>query len=194
MHTRKVVVSLFVVLVLGFAPFGLAQISAPSLDTHRVLGYFNPTTGLFEPLRTGMQDAEGAQVTPTTGTLVFNFTITLKTALPSHGLLLCSAAAAVIETSFSADEVGFGYAHFVSGSTYSCSVSIPYSWLLSTRTTDKIILSYKAEVIEGIQLTANNGTSTTVATTTGRASSQTIASVPVPVSGATTTEDVAVTL
>jgi len=194
MQNRNAVVSLFVVLVLGLVPLGFGQISSPSIAPQRVLGYFNPQTGLFEPLRTTSQESDGAQVTPTTGTLVFNFTITLKTSLPSHGLLLCSAAGAVIETGFSADESGFGFAHFVSGNTYSCSVSMPYSWLLSTRTTDKIILSYHVETIEGVVLTATNGTSTVVATTTARSSSQTIPSIAVPVTGTTTTTDVAVTL
>ena len=49
-------------------------------------------------------------------------------------------------------------------------------------------------MIEGIQITATNGTDTTVVTTTGRSSSQTIASIPVPLSGATTTESVGITL
>ena len=145
MQNRIAVVSLFIVLVLGLAPFGFAQLGTSALSTHRVLGYFNPDTGLLEPLPTAPQDPDAAQVTPTTGTLTFNITITLKTPLPTHGILACGAAGAVIETGYSADETGSALAHFVSGTTYSCSISMPYSWLLNTRTTDKIILSYKAE-------------------------------------------------
>ena len=181
-------------LVLAFAPFGFAQIADSPLSSRRTLGYYDPDTGLFEPLRPAMQDPEAPPVAPTTGTLVFNFTITLKSGLPKNGVLICSAGGAVIETSDSADETDFGYAKLVSGNTYSCSVSMPYSWLLNTPGSDKIILSYKAEIIVGIQVTAGNGTAVTVLQTTGRASSQTTASIPVPANGATTTKVVSITL
>jgi len=71
---------------------------------------------------------------------------------------------------------------------------MPYSWLLNTPASNKIIVSYKAQVNEGLQVTATNGTGTNVVVSAGRASSQTTASIPVPASGATTTENVSVTL
>jgi hypothetical protein len=194
MRKKGVLLALAVVLILAFAPFGFAQLGTEALSPHRVLGYFNADTGLFEPLRPAAEDTDLPPVAATTGTLVYNFTITLKSALPKNGVITCSASGAVIETKFSADEAGFGIAKLVSGTTYSCNVSMPYSWLLATPTSDKIILSYKAQVNEGIEFTASNGTATSVVLSTGRASSQTTASIPVPASGATTTENVSVTL
>jgi hypothetical protein len=194
MQKKSVVVSMALVLCLGLAPFGFAQLENPLSPSHRTLGYFNSDTGLFEPLHPGLQDPELLTATPTTGTLVFNFTITLKSTIPAHGIVLCNASGDVIETNFSAAEAGLGIAHLVSGNTYSCSVSMPYSWLLNTPSTDKIILAYKAQIFIGLQVTATNGTGTSVTGGASRASSQTTASIPVPANGATTTENVSVTL
>ena len=194
MQKRNVILGLAAAVFLGFVPFSVAQLATQAPSPHHILGFFNQDTGLFEPLRTAAQDSELPPVAATTGTLVFNFTITVKSAIPKNGIITCSAAGAVIETSYSTDETGFGIAKLVSGTTYSCSVSMPYSWLLNTPTSDKIILSYKAQVNEAIQITATNGTGTNVLVTAGRASSQTTASIPVPANGATTTENVSLTL
>jgi len=194
MQKRTMILGLVAAFALGFVPFSVAQLATHAPSPHHILGYFNQDTGLFEPLRPATQDAELPPVAATTGTLVFNFTITVKSAIPKNGVITCSAAGAVIETSYSTDETGFGIAKLVSGNTYSCSVSMPYSWLLNTPTSDKIILSYKAQVNEALQVTATNGTATNVVITAGRGSSQTTASIPVPANGATTTENVSVTL
>jgi len=194
MQKRNVFLALVAVLLLVRAPLGFAQLGRQALTPHRTLGYYNSDTGLFEPLRSATQDLAEPALTPTTGTLVYKFTITLKSPLPKNALIICSAGGAVIETGYSADEQGFGIATLESGDTYTCSVSMPYSWQLHTASTDKIILSYKAETYEAIQVTAANGTGTTVMSTAGRTSSQTIAEIPVPANGATTTETVSVTL
>lgn len=194
MQKRNVFLALVVVLFLVREPSGFAQLGTPALTPHRTLGYYNSDTGQFEPLRSAAPDLTAAAVTATTGTLVYKFTITLKSPLPKNGIVICSAGGDVIETTYSADEQGFGIATLESGDTYTCSVSTPYSWQLHTPSTDKIILSYKAQTYEAIQVTAANGTGTTVITTAGRASSQTTAEIPVPADGATTTETVSVTL
>jgi hypothetical protein len=194
MQKRNVFLVLVVVLFLVCAPFGFAQLGTQALTPHRTLGYYNSETGLFEPLRSATQDLAEPAVTPTTGTLIYKFTITLKSPLPKNALVLCSAGGDIVETGFSADEQGLGIATLESGDTYTCSVSMPYSWQLKTASTDKIILSYKAQTYEALQVTAANGTGTIVTSTAGRVSSQTIAEIPVPASGATTTETVSVTL
>lgn len=195
MQTRNSILALAVVLLLRFAPRAFAQLETRPFSPHRTLGYFNPETGLFEPLHPMAQDSElPLSVTPTAGTPGFKFTITLKSTLSKNAILICSAQGAVIETGFSTTEDGLGIAKLESGNIYSCTVSMPYSWLLNTPSSDKIILSYKAETLEAVQVTAANGTAISVTSTAGRSSSQTIASTPVPASGATTTETVSLTL
>src|SRR5215470_11968018 len=70
MQKKSVVVLLTFVLFLGLAPLASAQLENPLSSPHRTLGYFNSDTGLFEPLRPGLQDPESPATTPTTGTLV----------------------------------------------------------------------------------------------------------------------------
>jgi len=193
MKKQNVVLVLVVTLFVG-APLAFAQLGTPALTAHRILGYYNADTGLFEPARPSTPDLAEATVTPTTGTLVYKFTITLKSTLPKNALIICSAGGEVIESSYSANEAGLGIATPVSGDTYTCSVSMPYSWQLQKASTDKIILSYKAETYLALQVTAANGAGTTVQTTAGRVSSQSSAEIPVPANGATTTETVSITL
>jgi hypothetical protein len=193
MQTRNLILPLAVVLLFGFATHAFAQLEIHPSSAHRTLGYFNSDTGLFEPIPAMTQDSE-APVTPITGTLVFKFTITMKSTLPKNAILICSAQGAVIETGFSATENGFGIATLKSGNTYTCTVNLAYSWLLNTASTDKIILSYKAQTLEALQVNATNGSGTSVTSTAGRGSSQTAASIPVPANGAITTETVSVTL
>ena len=194
MQKRSVVFLLEVLMVLAFTPCTFAQLGTQAFTPHRTLGYYNSDTGLFEPLRPAEQDAETPAVTPTTGALVFNFTITLKSALPKNAILICTAGADVIETHYTTTEEGLGIAKLEAGNTYSCSVSMPYSWLLATPSTDKIVLSYKAQTYQALQVTAENGTAVSVTSTAGRASSQSPASIAVPANGAITTETVSITL
>ena len=135
MQKQNVVLALLVVLYLVSAPLGFAQLGTQALTPHRTLGYYNSDTGLFEPLRSATQDLSGATVTPTTGTLVYKFMITLKSPLPKNALVICSAGGSVIETTYSADEQGFGIATLESGDTYACGVSMPSFWQLHTPST-----------------------------------------------------------
>jgi hypothetical protein len=109
MQKRNVFLALVIVPFLVHAP-AFAQLGTQALTPQRTLGYYNSETGLFEPLRSATQDLAETVVTPTTGTLVYKFTITLKSSLPKNALIICSAGGTVIETGFSADEQGFGIA------------------------------------------------------------------------------------
>jgi len=117
MQKRNVILAIVAAFALGFVPFSVAQLATEAPSPHHILGYFNQDTGLFEPLRTAAQESELPPVAATTGTLVFNFTITVKSAVAKNGIIACSAAGAVIETSYSTDELGFGIAKLVSGTT-----------------------------------------------------------------------------
>jgi hypothetical protein len=194
MKVKTMALPLLVVLVLGLAPLGFGQLAAPTQTSHRTLGYFDSATGSFTPLRPE-QDPEAPAITPTTGTLVFNFTVSAKTAIPKNGLVTCSADASVFDSSgFTATENVTGIAKLVSGTTYSCALKIPYSWLLASAGTDTISLTVDAAIGDGLQITATNGTGTVVTPTSVRDSSQAIGTIKVPANGATTTETVAITL
>ncbi len=192
MQIRRMVFPLLVVFVLGLAPLSYGQF-ATHQPSHRTLGYYDPATGAFEPLRPA-QDVDAA-VTATTGTLVYKLTITVKSTIPKNGVVGCTGEASVSDSSGNSySEHGSGVAKLVSGTTYSCTVTLPYSWLLSSASSDKISRSYTANINYGYQLTATNGADSAVEPISARESDQSIPSISVPASGATTTEDISVTL
>jgi hypothetical protein len=71
---------------------------------------------------------------------------------------------------------------------------MPYLWELVTPSSDRISLGYKVEVDYALELTAANGTGTTVQLASSDKVNQNLASIAVPVDGTTTNEAVAVTL
>lgn len=185
MQSRKITLSLFVFLVFT-TTFSAAQIGK---DSHsRTLGYYDSTTRIFEPLQETM-DAEQPAVAPTTGTLTVKYTITVDATIPKNGVVACNADAEVTNDSSNSFPVedGESIATLVSGKTYSCSVIIHYSWLLSSVSTDKIQISGSASLVYGYQVTASNGTAVVVQPIPQRTAHQNLASISVPANGASTT-------
>ena len=190
---KLTVVSLFL-LGLAIAPFSYGQFAKPAETSHRVLGYYDPATGTFSPVRQSTAEVEAPAATTETGELIIKFTITVKAAIPKNGVVGCTATADAGDTASAHDETATGVATLVSGSTYTCSAIIHYSWLLATPTTDKIMLGGSATIDYGYEVTATNGAAILVQPTEARRSDTSIPSISVPANGATTTVDVNVTL
>jgi hypothetical protein len=92
MSIRRTVLSL-VVLGLGLVQLGFAQIATPAhQSSQRVLGYFDLTTGIFQPLHSTAEVDPATAVTDT-GELIVKFTITVKSAISKNGVVGCSASA-----------------------------------------------------------------------------------------------------
>lgn len=192
MRTFKMPLLTLALLALGLTSFASGQLASQARPAHRSLGYYDPATGIFEPLRP-LSDAE-TPVTPTTGTLTFSFTISAKTAVPTNGVISCQVTADISDASYDGSERAVGIATLESGTTYKCSAVMHYSWPLTSASSDKIGLSYTAGVEYGYQVTATNGTSVAVEPITGRETTQEVPSISVPANGASTTEDVSITL
>jgi hypothetical protein len=162
-----------------------------------ILGYWNPNTGTFSPLIQAAPDSGvSPDVAPTTGKFVFNFTLTVLSTVPKNGQVGCEADANTLESSTGQDitEHVTGIATLSSGSTWTCSVSMPYSWNLSTPSTDTVSLHYVISIDDGFEITATNGTATLVAPLVPRSSEQYLPSIKVPATGTTTTEAIAATM
>jgi len=101
---------------------------------------------------------EAKAITTATGKLVFTFTVTISSTIPENSVLVCTAIATV--EGYQQTMIGL-VKNPVAGKN-TCTVSMPYSWVLATESTDKIALSYKAEVDYGYEFTASNGTATSV--------------------------------
>jgi hypothetical protein len=133
-----------------------------------ILGYLNPRTHIFSPLMQSL--VAESKSAAATGTLQFEYTITVKSPVPSGGIT-CSAEATVF-TSTGADYIETaGVAATISGSTATCTVVIPYSWAGAT-SSDSVMLSYNVFGSNGVRVSDGslatiavpaNGTTKTIA-------------------------------
>jgi hypothetical protein len=194
MQIGKFTVLSLVVLGLALAPFSFGQLANKTQRPQHVLGYYDPTTGTFSPLHESPADFDPATASTETGELIVKFTITVKSTIPTNGVIGCSATADTGDAAGDYEERATGVATPVKGNTYTCSAIIHYSWLLDTPASDKISLSGSASIDYGYQVTASNGAATVVEPIEARGSTPSISSISVPASGATTTVDVSVTL
>jgi hypothetical protein len=124
--------------------------------------------------------------TPVTGTFIFTFTINIAGTIDSAAKIGCIADASLAEqkTFNTLDEEASSIATR-SGSTATCTVTIPYSWNLATPGSDKVILSYTVEA----PVNTND-----ITMLRQRMSRQTIGRIPVPPNGSTTNETITATI
>ena len=143
------------------------------------------TTGLASPV---------FGLAPTTGKFVFTFTVFITSPLPKDSAVVCYATASVNESGgLSVTQTATGIA-IPSGSKATCIATMPYSWLLGSPHTDRVLLSYKVEVDYGYEITASNGTGTAVELATSDKVAQDLLSISVPVDGSTTNTAVSAVL
>lgn len=125
-----------------------------------------------------------------TGKLVFSFTITIQSSIPSSSNIACEASAEI-------DDAGAGgqgpliteaaaVAATRSGTTATCTVNVPYAWNLLNSSTDKVQLSY----VISAPSSAFSGTSGLPA----RISTNIFGTIKVPANGATTTQTIKATI
>lgn len=183
------------VLALGAMLSGTAMAGAQSDGGHKkVLGYQDTETGEFRPLEKIVPDV----TTPaTTGEFEVTFTITLKSAVPTGGSVLCSTNFVVSSVSVTTGaattytESAYAVAK-VTGTTATCTVNTPYSWLLpaaSSTTETTLVGEHTASILGAPSTTVN------LSTVEGRSSSSAFVSTKTaPATGSITKYAVAVTL
>lgn len=194
MQIRKFTGFALPLLVLALASLSFGQF-APKPAPHRTLGYMDSSTGVFHPLGT-TDNAELTPASPISGTITFRLTINVKSSIPANAVIGCTGEASVFDdtSELPFDEYGSAVATLVSGTQYLCVVKLPYSWLLASPTTDKVTLSYTASMTYGYEATATNGTATVVQPVAARDTDHTLTPISVPLSGATTTNSITITM
>lgn len=194
MYIRKIVLRL-AVLGLGLAQLSFAQVASQARpSSQRVLGYLDPATGIFQAVHP-TAEIDPATALTETGELLFKFTITVKATIPKNAVISCSGHANTGDTAGEYGEDATGIATLVSGTTYTCSAIIHYSWLLNTPTTDPVLLSGGTTLEYGYQATAFNGSDTVVEPVGERVHGVSLPELKaIPANGATTTIAVNVTL
>ncbi len=142
---RKCSIALVAVIALGTlgrSVLALAQ-TANRPHTSKILGFQDTKTGTFHPLGTSAEALDPAATTTYSGTIEVTVNITLKTALPSGDVIACSVdAVASSESETTATSVAYDDSAAslatVSGSSATCKVNIPFSWVLGTPSTTVI--------------------------------------------------------
>lgn len=184
-----------------FACFGLAAaLAQTSLAQSPAISRITKTTpaSTASPLKRTVNDetaaAAAATTAPVTGSFVAKFTIKLSTAIPSGDSVICVLSTSLVDentTTYTLNneiEESKSSKATVSGSTATCSATIPYSWYLSSPSTDTVALSYQLYIVSS---TATNETGV------ARSSFQYVpgaGAIKVPSSGTTTTYTISATL
>ena len=147
-----------------------------------ILGFLDPHTGAFRPVPSA--GAEGPEALTTfTGTINVTLTITLKTTAITN--VTCSEEVSVIDAITSSPRFfaeGDSVAATGTGTTRTCTLSIPYSWALATQPNDTMSTSYVVAGTKGTGLPTRSSTLSPLDTRS------------VPANGTTTTLTAAVTL
>ena len=108
-----------------------------------VLGYLDPRTGAFRPVPVVTEESvDAASLSVFGGTITVTLTITLKTTTLTN--ITCTTDVSVLDGTTSPRI--FSETNTVAatgtGTTRTCKLSIPYSWSLSTQTSDNMSTGY----------------------------------------------------
>jgi hypothetical protein len=148
-----------------------------------ILGYLDPHTGAFLPVPQPDPSVDINAATTFTGTVTVTLTITLKTTGITN--ITCTESVSVLDGTISARV--FAESNSVaatgSGTTRTCTLSIPYSWSLNSQATDNMSTTYS--VVGSTGTTGLPQRSSTLSPLDTR---------KVPANGATTALTAAVTL
>ena len=123
------------------APTVWAQ-TANSQAKSGILGFLDPHTGAFRPVPAVAEDSLAPAAATFTGTINLTITVTLKTTGLTN--IICSEEVSVIDgtTSFSSFAESNTVAATGTGTTRTCKLLIPYSWLLTNQASDNMSTSY----------------------------------------------------
>jgi hypothetical protein len=190
-------------IALGIALAGSASTAAQSVQTAsrhtKVFGYQDPQTGAFHPLARAVPQA--ATTTPTIGKYEVTFNIAIDSTFPKGATLLCNVDITEISVTESSTPTEIDYGETasaslaVSGKTATCTVALPYSWVIPASTTKAPVVSTVTGAYSVSVFSSSSATITSAALEGLRSVSSTLP-IPatVPKDGATTTATVDATL
>ena len=151
MRSRTVLMSISLAALSLVSGNALLHSQAAEPQNSKTFGYQDSKTGIFHPL-TASGPTENTS-TAFTGTITVKLNITVKSAWPATSTRTIVCSAEFIENSLTASAQGSSYQEYasrnatLSGTTYSCFMSIPYSWLIpSTAIQNSLIGSYSVGV------------------------------------------------
>ena len=117
-----------------------------------------------------------APITPTTGKFVLNLTVTLQSTFPTTEVFSCGLSASTFDV---ASTLSFIEEEQVAakkvGNTLTCAITLPYSWALTSPTSDTVGVAYSVNAVNG------------TAGLPSRLAEHGVANIKVPPNGTTTT-------
>ena len=151
-----------------------------------ILGYLDPHTGAFRPVPSAAEEGpDAAALTTFTGTITVTLTITLKTTGLTN--ITCTEEVSVVDALTTSPRIlveGNSVLATGTGTTRTCKLSIPYSWGLTTQSSDNMTTTYSVVGLTGTTTGLPDRTSEVSPLDTRK----------VPASGTTTALTAAVTL
>jgi hypothetical protein len=168
----------------------VASQEGAATGAHGIYGHWDPTTGIFKPAHQVPLDnasANGEAMPPTstyTGKFVVNFTVTISSAIPTGDTIGCNVSVTLVDTAGDTTD-SMAVSATRSGSTATCSVTIPYSWQV-TSTTDPVYVSY--------DISAPPQPLVSTSSFPRRYTTHPISKITVPLNGATTTYTITTTI
>jgi len=134
--------------ILGLA-WAISASAGNQAGAPTTIGYLDPHTGAILPLLTTAGSPEPpAASTQITGELKITGTVTIVSpSITSTTPINCTATAIVVSDANGPITEVAGSAASRSGATATCTVLIPYEWLLATPTTDKVVLSISVSAV-----------------------------------------------
>ncbi len=111
---------------------------------HGILGYLDPGTGAFKPMRVRTPHADAPTSPPpvTQGTFVIGLTINVISSFPSDETYTCGAESTVFDESGLDFEDDATVTATRSGNTVTCTVTIPYYWRLADPSMDTVTVGF----------------------------------------------------
>jgi hypothetical protein len=134
--------------LLGLIGSGFAQ-NADNAKAQRTFGYVDQKTGIFHPLNRSVQPDAVPAVTPTTGTFVFNVTMSVSASLPTTAVIVCIVTGGVDDLTSGAFSNAVGVTAKRTGSSATCTVNVPYSWDLANPTKDTVDMDLEVSATVG---------------------------------------------
>jgi len=157
--------------------------TAPGSREHGIPGYLDPRTGTFTakvPTRASVSPDTTVTYSVLTGTWDFTIPITLKTT-PANGDILACEIDLSVNDPVTYTYIETGIATQTASGASSCTVSIPYTWVLTAPTTDVVVISYDISIIHGYSVGPATGAKASRNTSRFYTYSE-----PVPANGVTT--------
>ncbi len=180
---------ILILCLLGLVAAGVAQNAevqkSPVAPSSSSFGYLDPKTGIFHSLVRQPRSVEEPAITPTTGRIQINVTITVAASLPANAVIECEAFGGVDDPTEGEFSNTFTITATRSGNKATCSMPIPYIWYLATPGSDTVVFD--------LEVSATAGTTGTAGYYSETFSAPQI-TMKVPANGAITVENVTTTI